>query len=420
MEPHVVAPTNEQARLAALRRYGILDTPPERTFDRITALAAEVFDVPLALITLVDETRSWWKSHFGTDVGYIPREIAPCNIVILQNDLVVVSDCLLHDVYGALESMKAFGVRFYAAAPLYSDEGYNLGTLCVADPRRPHECTERERQILADLASVVIDELELRRAAARLIEADRVLLELNARLEETSRNKSDFLARMSHELRTPLNAIMGASELLDAGLWGHLSEKQTEYVHHINTSGAHLLSLINDVLDISKVEAGIEILHAEPVSLHAIVQASADQVRPVAVARRLTLDVATPPPDTVFDADERKLKQVLVNVLSNAVWFTPEGGRVSLSATAGPREVVFTIEDSGPGIAAEYHERIFEEFFQVPGRPPVTTQPGTGLGLAIAKRLIELHAGRIWVDASASSGSRFCVAVPAGGSAAVG
>jgi GAF domain-containing protein len=144
MESFAVQPELERERLEALRSYAILDTPPERTFDRITSLAAEVFDVPLALITLVDETRSWWKSHLGTDVDHIDREISPCNLVIMRDEVVAVPDATLDAVYGALASFKAFGVRFYAAAPLHNQEGFNLGTLCVADPSRPHSCSERE------------------------------------------------------------------------------------------------------------------------------------------------------------------------------------------------------------------------------------------------------------------------------------
>jgi signal transduction histidine kinase len=256
-----------------------------------------------------------------------------------------------------------------------------------------------------------MDELELRRVARRIVESDRELVVLNERLLEASRNKSEFLARMSHELRTPLNAIMGASELLQAGLWGELTEKQQEYIGHIRAGGDHLLSLINDVLDISKVESGKEELHLEPVSLQALLQSCAATARAAGAPKELTLALEQPEPDVIFEADERKLKQVLLNVLSNATKFSPPGGRVGLSARVRGEEIMFSIEDGGPGVPAEFRDRIFEEFFRVDDRAS-RSQPGTGLGLAVAKRLIELHHGRIWLDASGPEGSCFCLTVP--------
>jgi signal transduction histidine kinase len=404
----------EQARLSALGRYEILDTPPEKAFDRLTAFAAEVFEMPVALITFVDDTRSWWKSHLGTEVDHVERSVSPCHITIQQENVVVVPDATKDPVYGELASMKSFGVRFYAACPLRTQDGYNIGTLCVVDTSRPRDWTERERQILHDLASLVIDELELRRAVLRIAEADEALQQLNIQLTETNRelletnrNKSEFLARMSHELRTPLNAILGISELLEEGLWGSLTDTQAERIHQVRDSGTMLISLINDVLDISKVEAGKDELKQEEVSVTALLESVGATVAPLAAAKNITLTVLPPATDKPVSADLRKLKQVMFNVLSNAVKFTPEGGRVTLAAAFEDEEVCFSVEDTGPGIPPEHRNRVFDEFYQVS-----SDQMGSGLGLAVARHFIDLHGGRIWLDSGEPGATRFRVAIP--------
>jgi signal transduction histidine kinase len=230
---------------------------------------------------------------------------------------------------------------------------------------------------------------------------------LNKKLEEASRHKSEFLANLSHELRTPLNAVLGASELLAEGLFGQLNEKQTEYVQDIHESGTHLLSLINDVLDLSKVEAGKLDLQLSHFDVRSLMESSAVIVRERAAGKSIEFNVVPPPEEVVVEADERKIKQIVYNLLSNAVKFTPENGRVVFSAHRDGAEVVLVVEDNGPGVAAEFRERIFEEFFQTS-----SDQEGTGLGLPLAKRLVELHGGRIWLESEEGQGSRFSFAIP--------
>jgi len=370
--------------------------------------------MPVALITFVDDTRSWWKSHLGTEVDQVERSVSPCHITIQQENVVVVPDATKDPVYGELASMKSFGVRFYAACPLRTQDGYNIGTLCVVDTSRPRDWTERERQILYDLASLVIDELELRRAVLRIAEADEALQQLNIQLTETNRelletnrNKTEFLARMSHELRTPLNAILGISELLEQGLWGSLTDKQAERIHQLRDSGTMLTSLINDVLDISKVEAGKDELHQEEISVTTLLDSVGATVAPLAAAKNITLTLLPPATDELVSADVRKLKQVMFNVLSNAVKFTPEGGLVTFTVAIEDEEVCFSVEDSGPGIPPEHRNRVFDEFYQVSN-----DQLGSGLGLAVAKHFMDLHGGRIWLDSGEPGATRFCVAIP--------
>jgi signal transduction histidine kinase len=218
---------------------------------------------------------------------------------------------------------------------------------------------------------------------------------------------------MSHELRTPLNAIIGFSEVLAERMFGEVNEKQAEYLEDILTSGRHLLSLINDILDLSKVEAGRLELELSRFHLPTAVDSAVTLVRERANRHGITLDIAVDAGVGNIVGDERKIRQILLNLLSNAVKFTPEGGRVSVAATAADGVVTVAVSDTGIGIAPEDQAAVFEEFRQV-GRDDARKQEGTGLGLALAKKFVELHGGRIWVRSEVGTGSTFAVTIPNG------
>jgi signal transduction histidine kinase len=242
----------------------------------------------------------------------------------------------------------------------------------------------------------------------------RALEEKSREVEAASRHKSEFLANMSHELRTPLNAIIGFSQLLRERMVGEVNEKQEEYLDDIISSGNHLLSLINDVLDLSKVEAGQIELEVTPFSLRDALERGVLMVRERAAENEVGVTLEVDPEADVVEADERRIRQVVFNLLSNAVKFTPEGGSVILSSARMNGEVRVSVSDTGPGIAAEDQARIFEEFQQTD--VGARQLEGTGLGLAVSKRLIELHGGRIWVESELGKGSMFTFALPAGSS----
>jgi signal transduction histidine kinase/DNA-binding response OmpR family regulator len=233
----------------------------------------------------------------------------------------------------------------------------------------------------------------------------------NAELEEASRQKSEFLANMSHELRTPLNAINGFSELLLITPEAEIGEEtRRHYAQTIHDSGEHLLQLINDILDLAKVEAGK--MELRPVSLDAavVVERVLATLRPLAEKKRIMLASDGRGP-IVMTADESKLKQILYNLISNAIKFTPEGGAVVVSVAARPDGIRLTVSDTGIGIAKEHQERIFEEFQQV-DTGASRRYEGTGLGLALTRRLVELHGGAIWVESEPGHGSQFHVRLP--------
>jgi signal transduction histidine kinase len=219
---------------------------------------------------------------------------------------------------------------------------------------------------------------------------------------------------MSHELRTPLNAIIGFSQVLQEQYFGNLNEKQTEYVTDIVESGKHLLSLINDILDLSKIEAGKMELDMARVKIGDVVRNSLVMVKEKALAHRINLDlqVSEAINGSEIPGDERRLKQVMFNLLSNATKFTPDGGIIRVEADKIEKEIVIRVIDNGIGMTAQEQKRLFEAFYQASGGIKDKT-PGTGLGLAITKSIVEKHGGRIWVESEGTNkGCKFIFTLP--------
>ncbi len=289
-----------------------------------------------------------------------------------------------------LALMLGFGISSSIVRPVKEMEA-RMGEIAAGDFSRQVRVDNRDE--LGLLAA------DLNRMSDELGQAHR-------QLEAASQHKSEFLANMSHELRTPLNAIIGFSEVLKDGLFGELPDKQLEYVRDIHASGHHLLSLINDILDLSKVEAGRMELSVAKFDLPTTVDNTLALVRERASRHAISVDVQIDPRLNSFNGDERRVKQVLLNLLSNAVKFTPDGGRIAVAATATDDGVQVAVTDTGIGISAENQQLLFQAFQQVPSDDGGKRE-GTGLGLALAKRLVEMHGGRIWVQSEPGRGSTF-------------
>jgi signal transduction histidine kinase len=228
-------------------------------------------------------------------------------------------------------------------------------------------------------------------------------------LETASRHKSDFLATMSHELRTPLNAIIGFSEVLHEQMFGELNERQIAFVEDVLVAGEHLLSLINDVLDLAKIEAGGMELELSEVAIPDVLRSAVSMHSERASREGVELSLTTEPEEITISADGRRVRQIVFNLVSNAVKFTPAEGRVDVSARLDDGQVEIAVADSGPGIAPEELETIFEEFKQaMDGK----RAEGTGLGLPLSRKLVELHGGRLWVESTAGNGSTFRFNLP--------
>jgi signal transduction histidine kinase len=251
---------------------------------------------------------------------------------------------------------------------------------------------------------------ELGTLAANLNRTSEELGRLYQQLEGASRHKSEFLANMSHELRTPLNAILGYTELILDEIYGGVPDKIREVLERVQNSGRHLLGLINDVLDLSKVEAGQLTLSLNDYSMKDIVQTVSSSVESLATEKKLALRVAVPPDLPRGSGDERRITQVLLNLVGNAIKFT-DAGEVAIRASVSDGQFLVAVSDTGPGISEKDQERIFEAFQQGDGSS-TRVQSGTGLGLSIARRIVELHGGRMWVESSLGRGSTFWFRLP--------
>jgi signal transduction histidine kinase len=298
--------------------------------------------------------------------------------------------------------LRQLGYRSLLAVPLLREDRI-MGGLTIYRRRTGSFSTE-----IVNLLQTFSTQSVLAIQNARLF---REIEDKSRQIEAANRHKSEFLANMSHELRTPLNAIIGFSEVLGERMFGELNEKQAEYTDDILSSGRHLLSLINEILDLSKVEAGRMELEVSTFDLPTALENARTFVRERAVRHAITLDLSLDGRLGDFVGDERKVKQILLNLLSNAVKFTSEGGRVGINARQADGVVEISVSDTGIGIAPEDQPKIFEEFRQV-GADYAHKREGTGLGLTLAKKFVEMHGGKIWVESEVGKGSTFTFTLP--------
>jgi signal transduction histidine kinase len=374
---------------------------------KLRALVVEDMEMDAELVVLalreggyeVEHKRVWTAAHLREALASecwdvvisdysMPSFDAPSALAIVKECTFDVPFIIVSGTVG--EDLTVAAIKAGAHDYLMKDR---LGRLAVSVERELREAAERRQTRVAQ-------------AAAGLARHER------ERAESANLAKSRFLANMSHELRTPLNAIIGFSELLEQGIAGELQPKQAEFVGFVLSSAQHLLELITDILDLSKVEAGRMELHIEPTPLNSIARTIENVLRPLVSKQHVKLSFNIPPELPSFAFDPVRIKQVLYNLLSNAIKFTAAGGEVALDARVAGGELEIAVRDTGMGIRAEDLPRLFHEFEQVGDAGGDQKARGTGLGLALSKRLVELHGGSIEVTSEWGRGSTFTVRLP--------
>lgn len=375
-------PDNEEERQRWLDELGILDTVEEQAYDDLTFLAAQICQTPIALVSLIDRERQWFKSHHGLDARETPRDLAFCAHAIHGDDTLVVPDSLqdgrFHDnplVIGAPH------VKFYAGAPLVLRDNIRVGTLCVIDDHA-RNLTEAQRQALEALARQVVNQMDLR-------------LKLNA-LAKLDQAKDEFISMVSHELRTPLTSINGSLALLHSGVLGEMSEQSKGLVDIALRNGERLLNIVNDILDLAKLEAGKMEIKLVPVNLELLLRRAVELNQPFCEKCKVTakfrrVGEGTPP---MVMADEDRLLQVMSNLISNAAKFSYPNDTVLITLEKEEKRAVVSVIDHGPGIPLEKRQDLFTKFKQIHADQNKKL-PGTGLGLNICKLIVEMHHGQI-------------------------
>jgi signal transduction histidine kinase len=321
--------------------------------------------------------------------------------VVLEGKTIHVPDVLDDPEYTFIEGQKIGGYRSILGVPLMR-EGGAIGVL-VLTRSAPRPFTPQQIELVTTFADQAVIAIENVRLFDEIQDKSR-------QLEEASQHKSQFLANMSHELRTPLNAILGYTELMADGAYGEPSEKMLGVLKRLESNGRHLLGLINDVLDLSKIEAGQLVLDLADYSLQGVTQTVHSAVEPLATDKKLTFKVEVAPDLPAGRGDERRLTQVLLNLVGNAIKFT-DAGEVVIKVAAADGSFSIAVHDTGPGISPADQAKLFQEFQQA-DNSITRKKGGTGLGLAISKRIVEMHGGRIWIDSVIGEGSTFTFTLP--------
>lgn len=392
---------NEEERIRSLHSLNILDTPPEEKFDRITKIAQIIFDVSIALVSLVDVNRQWFKSCAGLSSRETPRSMSFCAHAILKDEILVVEDATKDERFSdnPLVTGEPY-IRFYAGKPLLGSDNNMLGTLCIID-RQPRKLSRGDKSILTDLGKWVENEFktitltnELKEKTTKLMEAERELRKQNIDLENEIKQKTEQLlktekmsvlgtmaSRLAHDLKNPLSIIQTYSEILSTQLEDKMDDTMKQRCNLLKNSILDMHRIIEDTLDFVRTTN----LNT---SNHSILNLLKNSINNLSVPE--TVEISLPSNDFEIICDGRKIEAVFSNMLMNSVQAINDSGNIVIRIDEEPSKIKIYIEDSGPGIPDEIMLNIFEPLF-------TSKSSGTGLGLGICKTIIEQHNGTISV-----------------------
>lgn len=410
----IPVPFNEKERIEALQALAILDTPRELAFDRLTRLTAAVMRAPVALVSLIDVDRQWFKSCHGIEMESSPRGLAFCTHAIMSDELFVVLDAARDPRFSDNPFVTGEAhLRFYAGTPLVTRDKFRIGTLCVIDTEPRDEVTPEERQLLSDLAAMVVEAIEGRHAVR---DAGELMMKQLAKAAELANAgetaKANLMAMLGHELRTPLNAIIGFSEVMTGQAFGPIGNpRYCEYAQHIRDSGQHLLGLIGTLLNLASCDRGEIVLQEADLNPRDVLADCVGMMSERARKADVTLDLQEPGSLPGLKADRNQVVQMLLNLIGNAIKFNRRGGHVAVSAFLADNQVVLSVSDNGKGMPDERLEQVRGAFEQLESGLARNFE-GLGLGLALTERLIELHGGRLDLQSEVGKGTTATLTFP--------
>lgn len=392
-------------RLAALRRTGLLDTPQEEVFDRLTRLAARLLKAPATFISLVDGSRDFYKTCYGFGEPLAStRELEGrtfCHYALVADGPLLITDTLASECYSQVPTVRTLGVRAYAGIPLLSDDGYPIGSFCAID-LQPREWTEQDVEVLTELAASAWREMRMR---AALTEAER-----QTRLaQDAARAREELLAVVAHDLRTPLNFVKIASQLIQDD---PASPENRETLRRVDAAVNSMKELIDDLLRLASTRAEQALSNPRLIPADVLVQDAAAMLLPLVERHFIRLESEVEGGLPSVEVDYERILRVFSNLVLNAVKFSPAHTAIVLRAKSGEKGTVrFEVTDQGEGIPPEHIPHLFDRFWQASRQD----DRGVGLGLAIAKTIVTAHGGDLAVRSTLWRGSTFWFDLPAGG-----
>ena len=398
-----VLPRNEQERLKALRRYDILDSQAEVVYDELTALASYICQTPIALISLIDAQRQWFKSKVGLAASETPREMAFCAHAILGDDVFIVADTHQDQRFADNPLVTdSPHIRFYAGAPLVTSDGFALGTLCAID-RKPRDLSADQIQALKILARQVVVLLDLRMAFKHIQMDAEELHQLNA-------SKDRFFRMISHDLRAPFNGILGLAEIFATEGPTLAPAEFKDLANDLVTTAKQAYNLVENLLEWSQLETGAMPFQPARIKLDELLKTVGQLLAPQASKKQVHLQIASAG-TTLLQADPNMIQSVLQNLINNAIKFTPAHGNVAVTVTTEGDRVKIAVADTGVGLSSEQVERLFR-MDSARSTKGTAGESGTGLGLLLCQQFVERNGGQLHVASEVGKGSTFTLVLP--------